>query len=184
MDWAECTPPNFLWSRKTSAAMRAAARSSIETFLRASEVVEAFQSAFWAPSRALSSLTAVFKEYLEALDFPDSKAKKSRLTVSHCRALVRVAGALGLVSLVFVLVGLVPLLGDFLLPVGILLHLGNTLLYYRQRLTHLQVFHIFLIIQLISELQQVVNIFLLCIHLLLLCHRPGRFGSAFFACLF
>lgn len=72
---------------------------------------------------------------------------------------------------------LVPFLGHVVLPVDVLLDLVDAVLNNSERLSHLKVIHVLFIIELISELEQVVNLLLLLLLDILFGECPSRLGG-------
>lgn len=79
-----------------------------------------------------------------------------------------------------ILVGGVPFVCHFFFPVDVLLHVVHSVLYHSQSLSNFQVFHVFLVVELVREFKQVVDFIFLCCHLLLFSNCPGRFSSSSF----
>jgi len=82
-----------------------------------------------------------------------------------------------LAALIFV--SLVPLLSHFLLPVGFLLDLSDTILNHSQGLTNLEVLHVLLVIEFVRKFQQIVDVSFLLFLLLLRSSGPCWLRSLF-----
>jgi hypothetical protein len=75
------------------------------------------------------------------------------------------------------LISLVPLISHLFLPVGLLLDLGHTLFDQSQRLSHFEVLHVLLVVQLVGKLQQFVYLSLLFLLGLLFGRSPCRLSG-------
>ena len=70
---------------------------------------------------------------------------------------------------------IVPLVGDLLLPVLVLLNLLDSVANNLEGLLHLEVLHIFVIVEVVGELEQLIDFFFLLLLELLLSLGPRRF---------
>ena len=184
MELPEWTARNFALSRSTSCAILLAILSSTVA-VRFSLVTDLSHSGFCSAAFFACEMRSIYDAF-EAFD--SYIVSLQQLTIADLALAVQVEFfplfLLGSLLGVFLFLRCVPLLDELVLPADLVSYLVDPVLDDGQRLSHLVVFHVLFVIELVGELQQLVDLFLLRVFLHLFRYSPRGFFTFRFFLLF